>query len=36
MPHHSKSEYTFTIDDDDWVLVKDNIFGDDTWSHYKK
>ncbi len=36
MPYHSKSEYVFTVDNDDWVLVKDNIFADESWSHYKK
>lgn len=32
MPHHSKSEYIFTVPDDSWYHVKDNIFVDSNWT----
>lgn len=36
MPYHSKSEYEFTIDNDDWIHIKDNIFIDSNWEKYTK
>lgn len=35
MPYHSKSEYKFTVKDDSWYTVKDNIFIDENWSRAK-
>ena len=35
MPYHSKSEYEFTIADEDWIHIKDNIFIDSNWQKYK-
>lgn len=32
MPHHSKSENVFTIADDTWYHVRDNIFVDENWT----
>ena len=32
MPYHSKSEYIFTVPDDSWYHVKDNIFIDSNWT----
>ena len=32
MPEHSKSEYIFTVPDDSWYHVKDNIFIDSNWT----
>jgi YidC/Oxa1 family membrane protein insertase len=34
MPYHSKSEYEFTLSDDDWIHIKDNIFIDSNWQKY--
>ena len=34
MPYHSKSEYEFTLSDDDWIHIKDNIFIDENWQKY--
>lgn len=34
MPYHSKSDYEFTIKDDDWILLKDNIFVNENWQKY--
>ena len=31
-PEHSKSEYIFTVPDDSWYHVKDNIFVDSNWT----
>ena len=31
-PEHSKSEYIFTVPDDSWYHVKDNIFIDSNWT----
>ena len=31
MPYHSKSKYEFTLGDDEWILLKDNIFIDSNW-----
>ncbi|MBB5225275.1 membrane protein insertase YidC [Treponema ruminis] len=36
MPYHSKSEYEFTLSDDDWIHIKDNIFIDSNWEKYTK
>ncbi|MBP5283214.1 MAG: membrane protein insertase YidC [Treponema sp.] len=36
MPYHSKSSYEFTLKDEDWVKIKDNIFVSSNWSEYKK
>ncbi len=35
MPYHSKSEYKFTVKDDSWHTVKDNIFIDENWCEVK-
>lgn len=32
MAEHSKSEYIFTVPDDSWYHVKDNIFVDSNWT----
>lgn len=32
MPHHGKSDYVFTVRDDLWYHVKDNIFIDRNWT----
>ena len=32
MPHHGKSDYIFTVRDDLWYHVKDNIFVDSNWT----
>ena len=32
MPHHGKSNYVFTVRDDLWYHVKDNIFIDSNWT----
>ena len=32
LPEHSKSEYIFTVPDDSWYHVKDNIFIDSNWT----
>ena len=34
MPYHSRSEYEFTLSDDDWIHIKDNIFIDSNWQKY--
>ena len=34
MPYHSKSSYEFTIRDDEWIFIKDNIFIDENWQKY--
>ena len=34
MPYHSKSSYEFTIRDDEWIFIKDNIFIDGNWQKY--
>ena len=31
MPYHSKSKYQFTVPEDSWYCVKDNIFEDKNW-----
>ena len=31
MPYQSKSEYEFTLKDNDWVHIKENIFVDSNW-----
>ena len=31
-PEHSKSEYIFTVPDNSWYHVKDNIFVDSNWT----
>ena len=31
-PEHNKSEYIFTVSDDSWYHVKDNIFVDSNWT----
>ena len=40
MPYHSNSKYVFTIDENDWWRVKNNIFDSANWTHeshsYKK
>lgn len=36
MPHHTKSNSIFTIADDTWYTVKDNIFSEDGWVRGKK
>lgn len=35
MPYHSKSEYEFTLKDDEWIHIKDNIFVDENWQKFK-
>jgi len=32
MPYHSKSKYIFTVKNDEWVKINDNIFIDENWS----
>lgn len=32
MPHHGKSDFVFTVRDDLWYHVKDNIFIDSNWT----
>ncbi|MBO5730738.1 MAG: YidC/Oxa1 family membrane protein insertase [Treponema sp.] len=32
MPHHGKSDYVFTVKEDLWYHVKDNIFIDSNWT----
>ena len=32
MPHHGKSDYIFTVKDELWYHVKDNIFIDSNWT----
>lgn len=32
MPHHGKSDYIFTVKDELWYHVKDNIFVDSNWT----
>lgn len=32
MPHHSKSDKIFTVSDNSWYHVKDNIFEDSNWN----
>ena len=32
MPYHSKSNYEFTVPNDSWYIVKDDIFVDENWS----
>ena len=32
MPHHGKSDYVFTVRDDLWYHVKENIFIDSNWT----
>lgn len=34
MPYHSKSKYEFTIKDDEWIFIRDNIFIDSNWTKY--
>ena len=34
MPYHSKSKYEFTLGDDEWILLKDNLFIDSNWQSY--
>ncbi|MCR5125893.1 MAG: YidC/Oxa1 family membrane protein insertase [Treponema sp.] len=34
MPYHTKSEFKFTVKDDDWILLKDDIFVDSNWQKY--
>ena len=34
MPYHSKSKYEFTIKDDEWILLNNNIFIDENWQKY--
>ena len=34
MPYHSKSSYEFTLSDDEWIYIKDNIFEDSNWQKY--
>lgn len=34
MPHHSKSNYKFTVKEDSLFKVKDNIFVDENWTKY--
>ena len=34
MPYHSKSEYKFTLKDNDWIRIKDNIFKDENWQSF--
>lgn len=36
MPHHTKSNNVFTIDDDTWYTVKDDIFSKDGWVRGKQ
>ena len=36
LPHHSDSEYVFTIDNDEWFLVRDNIFESANWTEYSQ
>ena len=36
MPYHSKSEYEFTVPEDSWYRVRDDIFRDENWTYAGK
>ena len=33
MPNHSSSSYVFTVKDNQWIRVKDNIFDSSNWNY---
>ena len=35
MVYHSKSNYYYTVPEDSWFTVKDNIFVDSNWARLK-